>query len=124
MKTPLTVQQLTDAVFEAYNAIHWRTVGILTLSAKYRMRVCVERQGKFIGDMIGECCRRAKIELECESDILLLSISPNPDEENGTQNTHDDSAKRDRQTRRPTRRTQLPSFRSDISLLSVATSIH
>ena len=44
MKSPLIIEQPNEAVFEAYNTIHWRTVGILTLSAKYRMQLCVERR--------------------------------------------------------------------------------
>ena len=124
MKTALTIQQLNDAVFEAYNTINWRTVGILTLSAKYRVQICVERQGKFIGDTIGECCRRAKVELDCENEIQLLSVSVFPNDEDGTQREQDVSPSETRQTTRNARRTQLPSFRSDGSFLHVNESIH
>ena len=124
MKSPLTIQQLNEAVFEAYNTIHWRTVGILTLSAKYRMQLCVERQGKFIGDMIGECCRRAKVELESENDIQLLSVSLNIDDERDAQSTHDHPGSRLGQTTRPAQRAQLPSFRSGNTLLPTNHSIH
>ena len=124
MKTPLTVQQLNDAVFEAYNTINWRTVGILTLSAKYRVQICVDRQGKFIGDMIGECCRRAKVELDCENDIQLLSVSVFPNDEDGTQTEREGSIPTGQQTMRDARTTSLPSFRSDGSLLHANESIH
>ena len=124
MKSPLTIQQLNEAVFEAYNTIHWRTVGILTLSAKYRMQLCVERQGKFIGDMIGECCRRALVELESENDIQLLSVSLNIDDERDAQSTHDHPGSRLGQTTRPAQRAQLPSFRSGNTLLPTNHSIH
>ena len=70
MRTPLTIQELDQAVFEAYNTINWITVGVLTLSAKYRVLLCLERGGNFIGDAIDECCRRAKTELETETDII------------------------------------------------------
>ena len=124
MKTPLTVQQLNDAVFEAYNTINWRTVGILTLSAKYRVQICVDRQGKFIGDMIGECCRRAKVELDCENDIQLLSVSVFPNDEDGTQTEQEGSIPTGHQTTRDARTTSLPSLRSDGSLLHANESIH
>ena len=120
----MTVQQLNDAIFEAYSIIHRRTVGILTLSAKYRVQICVERQGKFIGDMIGECCRRAKVELDCENDIQLLSVSVFPNDEDGTQTEQDDSIPTGHQTTRDARTTSLPSFRSDNSPLCVTQSIH
>ena len=74
MRTPLAIQELDQAVFEAYNTINWMTVGVLTLSAKYRVLLCLERAGNFIGDAIDECCRRAKTELETETDIIFLSV--------------------------------------------------
>ena len=74
MRTPLTLQQLIEAVFDAYTRINWKTVAILTLSAKFRVIACIERNGGFIGDVIGECCRRARVEIETGSDIILLSV--------------------------------------------------
>ena len=74
MRTPLTIQQLERAVFEAYNTINWMSIGVLALSAKYRVQLCLERGGHFIGDAIDECCRRAKIELETQTDIIFLSV--------------------------------------------------
>ena len=74
MRTPLSLAQLEAAVFDAYNSIGWRTVAILTMSAKYRVRACIERNGRFVGDLIGECCRRARVELETGSDMLLLAV--------------------------------------------------
>ena len=72
MRTPLTIQELDQAVFEAYNTINWMTVGVLTLSSKYRVLLCLERGGNFIGDAIDEGCRRDKTELE--TDIIFLSV--------------------------------------------------
>ena len=80
MRTPLSLVQLEAAVFDAYNSIGWRTVAILTMSAKYRIRACIERNGRFIGDLVGECCRRARVELETGSDMLLLSVAYTPTE--------------------------------------------
>ena len=74
LRTPLTTQQLDGAIFAAYNAINWLTIGVLTLSAKFRIQLCHERGGNFIGDAIDECCRRAKIELETQTDIIFLSV--------------------------------------------------
>ena len=82
MKTPIQVQQLDDAVFEAYNNIEWTTVGILMLSVKHRMRACIDRNGMFIGDLVGECCRRARIEFEGQRDVLLFQVSTNAEETN------------------------------------------
>ena len=54
--------------------INWKTIAILTLSAKFRVLAWIERNGGFIGDVIGECCRRAHVEIETGSDIILLSV--------------------------------------------------
>ena len=74
MRTPLSLAQLEEAIFDAYNHIGWRTVAILTMSTKYRIRACIERNGRFVGDLVGECCRRARAELENQTDIQLLSV--------------------------------------------------
>ena len=80
MRTPLTLPQLEEAVFDAYNHIGWKTTAVLTLSAKYRVRVCLERNGKFIGDAVDECCRRASVEIETANDLVLLSVNAAFDE--------------------------------------------
>ena len=82
MKTPIRVQQLDRGVFEAYNNIEWTTVGILMLSVKHRMRACIDHNGMFIGDLVGECCRRARIEFEGQRDVLLFQVSTNAEETN------------------------------------------
>ena len=64
MVTPLTMQQLEAGVFEAYQRIKQRTIAILTLSVKYRVQLCVERHGGFVGDALDECCHRAEVEFE------------------------------------------------------------
>ena len=75
MRTPLSLAQLEEAVFDAYIHISWRTIGILTMSAKYRVPACIDRDGRFVGDLLGECYQRARVELESQCDILLLSIN-------------------------------------------------
>ena len=74
MRTPLTLPQLEEAVFDAYANIGWKTIAVLTLSAKSRIQVCLERNGKFIGDAVSECCRRARVEIETGNDLLQLSV--------------------------------------------------
>ena len=74
LRTPLSLQQLEEAVFDAYTHINWKTVTVLTLSAKYRVQILIERNGGFIGDMVDECCRRARMEIESETDMIILSV--------------------------------------------------
>ena len=74
MRRPLSLQQLNEAVFDAFARINWKTIAILTLSAKFRVQACIQRNGGFVGDLIGECCRRARVEIETSSDIVLLSV--------------------------------------------------
>ena len=112
MRTPLTAQQLDQAVFEAYNTINWMTVGVLTLSAKYRIRLCLERGGNFIGDAIDECCRRAKIELETQTDIIFLSVR---DEFHDGLPPDDPGDEEDENNRTGQPETSLPSFRQALS---------
>ena len=80
MRTPLSLQQLEEGVFDAYANIGWKTIAVLTLSAKFRVQVCLERNGKFIGDAVDECCRRARVEIETGNDLLLLSVQVRFDE--------------------------------------------
>ena len=110
MKTPLPVQQLDTAVFEAYNNIEWTTIGILVLSVKHRMRACVDRNGMFIGDLVGECCRRARVEFEGQRDVLLFQFPTNNEETNNSMTTNGEQSEHDEHTcleQRP----RLPSFR-------------
>ena len=81
-KPPISVRQLDNAVAEAYNNIGWTTVGILMLSVKHRMRACVDRNWMFIGDLVGECCRRARVEFEGQQDVLLFQVSTMTEETN------------------------------------------
>ena len=112
MRTPLTIQQLDQAVFEAYNTINWMTIGVLTLSAKYRMQVCLERAGNFIGDAIDECCRRAKTELETRTDILLLSLNDDLQERFLTNSSGEPE---DDENRTSEPESRLPSFQQWLS---------
>ena len=72
--TPLTLDQLEEAVFEAYNAIEPKTIAILTMSVRFRVQLCIERNGKFVGDAIGECCHRAKVQYESLTDIRAIAF--------------------------------------------------
>ena len=74
MKTPLRNDQLQGAVFDAYQNIEPRTIAILTQSVKFRVQLCIAREGKFIGDKLDECCRRAEIELDALTDIQRFPI--------------------------------------------------
>ena len=69
MRTPLTLDQLETAVFEAFDNIKPRTIAILTKSVEFRVRLCVERNGQFVGDALEECCRRARIQIDSADDI-------------------------------------------------------
>ena len=109
MRTPLTLAQLEAGIFEAYDNLGWRTIGILTMSAKYRVQACVAREGRFVGDLIGECCRRARVELESQCDIQLLSVQPFAPSEPPGQNTQGDSDE-DRNRRLPRRDSERPVF--------------
>ena len=75
MTTPLENDQLENVVFEAYERIEPRTIAILTLSVKHRIRLCVARQGGFVGDALEECCRRATVEYDSMNTIQRISIS-------------------------------------------------
>ena len=76
MTTPLANDQLEPAVFEAYDRIEPRTIAILTLSVKYRVQLCLARQGGFVGDALDECCRRARVEFEASTTLQPVSIMP------------------------------------------------
>ena len=77
MRTPLENDQLEDAVFEAFANIQPRTIGILTLGVKYRVRLCIGRQGGSVGDALDECCRLAKDEFDSMNTIQPMSINMN-----------------------------------------------
>ena len=74
MKSPIPNDQLENAIFEAFDKIKPETISILTRSVKYRIQLCIARGGLFVGDALGECCRRAKAESESLSSIDIESI--------------------------------------------------
>ena len=74
LRTPLANDQLEGAVFDAFENIEPRTICILTMSVKHRIRLCVARQGGFVGDAIDECCRRAAVEFDEMNTIQSISI--------------------------------------------------
>ena len=76
MRTPLANNQLANAVFEAYERIKPDTIAVLTLSVKHRVRLCIARQGGFVGDALDECCRRARVEFNASTTLQLVSITP------------------------------------------------
>ena len=89
------MQQLEDDVFDAYQRIEQRTVAILTLSMKYRVQLCVERHGGFVGDSLEECRHRARIEFDSLTalDTRLINGVQRPDgngegDERGQQTTN------------------------------------
>ena len=100
MKNPLRNDQLEGAVFEAYRNIEPRTVAILTRSVKFRVQLCLAREGKFIGDKLDECCRRAEMELDSLMEIenVFVERRETQDDVNGEGN------------RESGERPQLPSF--------------
>ena len=104
MRSPLENDQLENAVFEAYDCIEPRTISILTLSMKYRIQLCVARQGGFVGDALDECCRRAKVEFDAIDSIQQISII----QAGRDGSEHRGSDERDDQENRP----RLPSFRT------------
>ena len=73
-ENPLRNDQLEDAVFDAYRSIEPRTIAILTRSVKFRVQLCIAREGKFVGDKLDECCRRAEIELASLTNIEIIPI--------------------------------------------------
>ena len=76
MTTPLANDQLEPAVFEAYDRIEPRTIAILTMSVKYRVQLCLARQGGFVGDALDECCHRERVEFEASTTLQPVSIIP------------------------------------------------
>ena len=75
MVTPIANNELERAVFDAYEQIAPTTIAILTLSVKYRTRLCVDRYGGFDGDGLDECSRHAKDELEASTTIQTRTIT-------------------------------------------------
>ena len=73
--TTLENNQLEGAVFEAFERIEPRTIGILTMSVKHRVRLCISRQGGFVGDSVEECCRRARVEFDSMNTVQSIPIT-------------------------------------------------
>lgn len=74
MRSPLTLEQLRTAMFDAYNNVQPRTIAILTKSVEFRVRLCIERGGQFVGDALEECCRRARMVVDFAVDPETDSI--------------------------------------------------
>ena len=106
MRTPLTLEQLETAVFEAYANIEPRTIAILTKSVEYRVRLCIERNGNFVGDAHDECCRRARIAFDSALEIQMIPLTQMPGEEGGVGLDDEQAQEQDRPL------ASLPSFRS------------
>ena len=105
MRTPLENDQPEDAVFDVFANIQPRTIGILTRSVKYRVRLCIARQGGFVGDALDECCRLATEEYDSMNTIQPMSIymnAPRGSERQGSEDGEDNLENSSR----------LPSFRS------------
>ena len=102
MKTPLTLQQLKTAVFDVYQTIEPRTIAILTRSVKFRVRLCIARNGGFVGDALDENCRRAKEEFDAATRLPSFSVFTAPSQAND-----DGNGERDERTM-----PRLPSFRT------------
>ena len=98
MKTPLRNDQLQGAVFDAYRNIEPRTLAILTRSVKFRVQLCIAREGGFIGDKLDECCHRAEMELDALTVIENIPIEARWDEDAENEDGEDET------------RPQLPSF--------------
>ena len=75
MRTPLTIQQLETAVFETYQHIEERTIKILTMSVQFRVRLCIARNGKFVGDELDECCHLADGLYEAATRFLPFPVN-------------------------------------------------
>ena len=106
MRTPLTLEQLETAVFEAYANIEPRTIAILTKSVEFRIRLCIERNGHFVGDALGECCRRARIAIASANEIQMFPYIQIPREQGGVGLDVEQDQEQDRPL------ASLPSFRS------------
>ena len=88
METPIRNDQLEGAVFDAYRSIERRTIAILTRSVKFRVQLCIAREGNFIGDKLDECCRRAEMELDALTGIETIPMEEwdEPNEEDRREN--------------------------------------
>ena len=81
MTKPLTLGQLEDAVFQAYEDIEAETIIVLTMSVKFRIELCQSRNGGFVGDALDECSRRARVEFESLTEVEFpLANFPEPEE--------------------------------------------
>ena len=103
MKTPLTFDELEEAVFEAYENVKPETIAVLTLSVKFRIQLCVARHGLFVGDALDECCKRARMVFEAQT-----AIQPIPD--NQIETTEMEEERETGRENEPAN--HLPSFRS------------
>ena len=106
MRTPLTLADLERATFEAFNNIAPRTIAILTKSVEFRVRLCVERNGRFVGDAIEECCRRAKIEVDSVNEIQTVPFTLTADGRSNVRRGDEQGEEQDRPL------ASLPSFRT------------
>ena len=104
MVTPIANEELETAVNEAYREVEPRTIAILTLSVKYRIRLCVARHGGFVGDAIEECCRPARVEFDGLTTIQTTFIIPIRSERGEHQGNEGDDEVEDL--------SRLPSFRN------------
>ena len=108
MRKPLANDQLEEAVFDAYQNVKPSTIAILTLSVKYRIQLCIARNGGFVGDALDECCRRAKEEFEGSTRIqtMPITLEQRPDAQ--------DAEQEDVNSRQNDIRQSLPSFRDSL----------
>ena len=106
MRTPLAIEQLETTVFEAYANIEPRTIAILTKSVEFRIRLCIEHNGHFVGDALGECCRRVRIAIDSANEIQMFPYIQIPREQGGVGLAHEQDQEHDRPF------ASLPSFRS------------
>mgnify|MGYP004579369149 CR=1 FL=1 len=104
MRTPLANDQLEDAIFEAYQHIEPRTIAILTMSVKYRVRLCFARNGGFVGDALDECCRRARVEFDASTTLQMTTTSQEHTHESESGEREETAVQHNRVTLR------LPSF--------------
>ena len=93
MRTPLTFAQLETGTFDAFDSIQPRTIAILTKSVEFRVRLCAQRNGRFIGDAIDECCRRASIGVDAvdviQYDPFTLIANGRSDVRHGDEQTEE-----------------------------------
>ena len=106
MRTPLTLDQLETATFEVFDSIEPRTIAILTKSMEFRVRLCIERNGGFVGDAVEECCRRARIAVDSANDIQTVPFTLMADARSYVRHGDEQGEEEDRPL------ASLPSFRT------------